>query len=201
LKLIVIGLVGTAAITPGLADTLAIGDAVGQGPDVGLGVVTHSRIDRAGGVVPTGAPATSAGAVGVADGLGAGAGPGVGIHARIDCAGRVEAAGSPATSVRKAIAPSAEIMRPASILVLNMAKPSVHVHRNIGVERPLCSDAFWYTEFSSVIAFHGTGVIVLSYDSRRLSGTKGDAHARGTTIRRNAHRTCVLFAPAPRGRL
>src|SRR5215467_526085 len=66
LMLIVMGLIGPAAPTGGFAcgfEAGAVGVAgkpaiaVGHGPEVGLGVVIHSRIDRAGVVAPTGAAA------------------------------------------------------------------------------------------------------------------------------------------------
>jgi hypothetical protein len=93
LKLIVMGLVGAAAPTTGLAGgfaadvvaRLAIGDAAGHGPGVELGVVLHSLIDLAGDVGVAAEPAT-------------GVGLGGAIHSRIDVAGGAEAAGSPATS-------------------------------------------------------------------------------------------------------
>src|SRR5262245_54333029 len=140
LMLIVMGLVAPAAPAGDFAGAVVAGATgrpaftVGHGPAVGLGVAIHSRIDRAGDVVVPGAAAgvmsevpARVFPVGADDGLAAGAGVGVGfgfIHSRIDWAGGLGASGSPATSGCDVVAPSASIVRPASILVLSMARPS-----------------------------------------------------------------------------
>ena len=95
LRLIVMGVVGTAALAgdptggfaAGVADTPAIGDAVEQGLSTGLGIVLHSRIDVAGTVV-----------VGVAAAPAAGAGLVVDLHSRIDVAGVVVPTGASAAA-------------------------------------------------------------------------------------------------------
>jgi hypothetical protein len=97
-KVIVMGVFGSAALAAGLAAAAASGVAVRHGPAVGLAVVFHSRIDVAGGVGLTGSPAASVFTVGAAAGLAAGVGLAVVFHSRIDAAGDVALTGSP-TSV------------------------------------------------------------------------------------------------------
>jgi hypothetical protein len=128
--LIVMGLFDAAARTDGLASgpTLCMEhgfvagaatvvvlhsriDLAGGGSaarDSGVGVVLHSRIDVAGGV----AASSDSGVAAV-------------LHSRIEVAGGVVSAGSPAASDSDVVTTSTGITRRASILVPNMARPSM----------------------------------------------------------------------------